>query len=80
MGRCPAQSLQADKSLAQLLALNALFDAARAGEGGRASAAAIKIAQQVAVAADFADPECDAMLTGCYAALMDTTDRPSRFS
>ncbi|MDB5814929.1 MAG: hypothetical protein JWN23_2046 [Rhodocyclales bacterium] len=80
MGRQSLQSLQASKSLAQLLALNALFDAARAGEAGRESAAAVQSAMQIAATLDAVDPACDTLLSNCYAALMDATERPSRLS
>jgi hypothetical protein len=82
MGDQSLQSLHVSKSLAQLLALNAMFDAARAGEAGREAASAVQLAVQVAtvVEADPFDPVCDALLNSCYAALMDGTERPSRLS
>jgi hypothetical protein len=80
MGRSSLHSLEANKSLAQLLALNALFDAVRAGTAGREAAATIKAAANATNAGDLADPACDALLGNCYLALMDGSDRPSRLS
>jgi len=80
MGRQFSQSLQASKSLAQLLALNALFDAARAGEAGRQAAAVVQSAVQAVTQDDCLDPACDALLSSCYAALMDGSERPPRLS
>ncbi len=80
MDRQSSPSLQASRSLAQLLALNAMFDAARAGEIGRELAATIQAATQIAIAGEVVDPGCDALLSHCYAALMDATERPPRLS
>jgi hypothetical protein len=80
MGDQSLQSLQVSKSLAQLLALNAMFDAARAGEAGRESAVVVQSAVQLVAAADPYDPVCDALLSSCYAALMEGTERPPRLS
>jgi hypothetical protein len=80
MGRSSLQSLEASKSLAKLLALNALFDAARMGEAGRDSATTIQAAGQAVRESEQADPVCDALLAHCYAALMEGGERPSRLS
>lgn len=79
MSRQPLLSLQANQSIAQLLALNAMFEAARAGEAGRASAGKVQTATQLAQA-DMLDPVCDALLDDCYAALMEGSARPPRLS
>ncbi|MDB5802480.1 MAG: hypothetical protein JWL63_3419 [Rhodocyclales bacterium] len=75
-----SQSLRASECFAQLLALNVLFDAARAGEAGRESAEAVQAAVQVPAAATPQDPGCDALLASCYAALMDGSERPPHLS
>ncbi|HSD38419.1 MAG TPA: hypothetical protein VLC92_12980 [Rhodocyclaceae bacterium] len=80
MGRSSLQSLEASKSLAQLLALNALFDAVRMGEAGRDSAVTIQVAAQAALESEPADPVCDALLAPCYVALTEGGERPSRLS
>ncbi|MEC5387679.1 hypothetical protein VVD49_18240 [Uliginosibacterium sp. H3] len=80
MGRSSLQSLEASKSLAQLLALNAMFDAARMGEAGRESAKVIQAAADASNTSEPADPVCDVLLAHCYAALMENGERPQRFS
>lgn len=80
MGRQLPQSLQTTQSLTQLLALNALFDAARAGEAGRESAKLTQAAAQASERADVLDQGCDALLSNCYAALMDGSERPPHLS
>jgi hypothetical protein len=79
MSRQVSQSLQASKSLAQLLALNALFDAVRAGEAGREATKVIQAAAQSAKC-DLVDAGCDALLSNCYVALMEGSERPPRLS
>ena len=78
MGSQSLHSLQGASALAQLLALNALLDAARAGEAGREEAAVVESTLHAMPCDDLIDLECDQHLQQCYAQLMDALERPPR--
>lgn len=80
MGRSHAQSLEAQRQLTRLLALNALFDAARAGDEAAFAAASIQTASRSLNKMDLVDPASDADLARCYSALLEASEPPARLS
>jgi len=79
MARPSIQSVEARAAFMELLALNALFDAARAGESAREAALAVQAVAQTAKI-DLVDPESDEHLRRCYDLLLEATPRPPRLS
>lgn len=65
--------------MAQLLALNALFDAARQGESARETARTIQ-AEVTALNDAPKDSARDSYLDSCYVALMENAERLPRLS
>jgi hypothetical protein len=80
MGRSHAQSLEAQRQLTRLLALNAMFDAARAGEEGAFAAARIQASMNDLKRVDLVDPASDSDLQRCYSALLDASEPPAQLS
>ncbi|GAA5159527.1 hypothetical protein [Viridibacterium curvum] len=80
MGRSHTHSLEAQSQLTRLLALNALFDAARAGNEGAFAAARVQATVSAINKADLVDPASDADLQRCYSALLDASEPPAHLS
>lgn len=74
------QSLDLNKSLAQLLALNALFDAARAGDAGRIAAGSVQLASDVLASQAADESLSDTFFHDCYTALMGGAPTGSKLS
>lgn len=84
MGRQNQQFQEREAYLAQLLALNAMLDAARAGEAARDDAKLVasvnKAVNQTLSSDSLIDPESDAHLQFFYTELLDAAERPPRLS